>query len=78
MLNVLLAAPGSLPARGAESEPGIIIPSLRDSLELAAFMDGLMASTMDDHRAVGAMVSIIQMVICCFSVVMATQILQTA
>ncbi len=60
LLNVLLAAPGSLPARGAESEPGIMIHSLRDTLELAAFMDGLMASTMDDHRAAGAMVSIIQ------------------
>ena len=60
LLSLLLATSGSLPVRGADPEPGMTIPSLRDSLELAAFMDGLMASTMDGHRAAGAMVSIIQ------------------
>ncbi len=60
LLNVLLAMPGALQSHGAEPEPEFIIPSLRDSLELAAFMDGLISATMDDHRAAGAMVSIIQ------------------
>lgn len=60
LLNVLLAMPGALKSHGAEPEPEFIIPSLRDSLELVAFMDGLISATMDDHRAAGAMVSIIQ------------------
>ena len=33
---------------------------LQDSAGLAAFMDGLILSTMDDHKAAGAMVSIIK------------------
>ncbi len=60
LLCVLLIKPGWLHAE--EQDPEHKAPSrfLRDTVELAAFMDGLMQSTMDSHKAAGAMVSIIQ------------------
>ncbi len=46
--------------RASEVHNETIAPALQDSTGLAAFMDGLMLSVMDDHRAAGAMASIIQ------------------
>lgn len=36
------------------------IPQLQDTFELAAYMDGIMHTIMDEHRAAGAVISIIQ------------------
>ncbi len=60
LLCVILIKTGWLHAVEQDSEHKAPAPSLRDTVELAAFMDGLMLSTMDDHRAAGAMVSILK------------------